>query len=78
MDLQALQLYACVSERTVRDWIRLDDNPLPATQVEKGKILIKRSRFDRWLEAHPFRPVEAVDLGRIVDEVMKDLQQRPN
>lgn len=78
MDLKAVQRYASVSERTVRDWIHLPQNPLPATQVEKGKFLIKRSYFDHWLEAHRYQPTEAVDLRRIVDEVMKDLGQRPN
>jgi excisionase family DNA binding protein len=78
MDLKSIQQYACVSERKVREWIHQHENPLPAAQVEKGKFLIKRSHFDRWLEAQAYRPNEAVDLGQIVDEVMKDLQQRPN
>jgi hypothetical protein len=74
MDLKALQQYACLSERTLRDWIRLAVNPLPAVQVEKGKLLVKRSQFDRWLEAHPYRGGEGQDLGRLVDDVMKDLK----
>lgn len=74
MDLRTLETYACVSERKVREWIHRPQNPLPAVQVERGKFLVKRSQFDRWLEAHPYRPDEAQDLGRIVDEVMKDLK----
>jgi len=77
MDLKAVQEYACVSERTVRDWIHLPQDPLPAVQVGKGKLLVKRSQFDRWLEAHPFRPPESIDVGRIVDEVINELT-RPN
>jgi excisionase family DNA binding protein len=78
MDLKTVQRYACVSERKVREWIHEQENPLPAVQVEKGKILIKRSNFDHWLEAHAYRQAEPVDLGRIVDEVLNDLKQRPN
>ena len=51
LDLKAItHQYACVSERTVREWIHRLKNPLPAVQVDK-KILIRRSVFDRWLEA---------------------------
>jgi hypothetical protein len=78
MDLKTVQRYACLSERKVRAWIHQQENPLPAVQVEKGKFLIKRSHFDRWLEAHAYQPNETVDLGRIVDEVMTDLKARPN
>lgn len=74
MDLKATQRYACVSERTVRDWIHRPQNPLPASQVENGKLLIKRSTFDRWLEAHPYTPVDSIDLSLIVNDVMKDLR----
>jgi excisionase family DNA binding protein len=66
MDLRSLQQYACVSERTLRVWVHLADNPLPATQVG-SKILIRRSDFDRWLEAHQ---IKQVDLGCIVDELV--------
>ena len=72
MDLKTVQQYACVSERTVRDWIHRAENPLPAVQVERGKLLIKRSQFDRWLESYRYEPR---DLGRIADEVMKDLKR---
>lgn len=72
MDLKAVQRYACVSERTVRDWIHRSHNPLPAVQVDK-KILIRRSQFDRWLEAHQIRPIAAADVGQIVDEMMTSL-----
>ena len=74
MDLKAVQRYACVSERTVRDWIHRPQNPLPASQVEKGKLLIKRSRFDHWLEAHPYISADAIDVSQVVDDVMKELR----
>ena len=65
LDLKALQQYACVSERTIREWIHRPLNPLPAVQVGR-KILVRRSAFDRWLNGHQFKPV---DLGCIVEEI---------
>jgi excisionase family DNA binding protein len=66
LDLKALQKYACISERTLREWVHRSVEPLPAVQVG-GKILVRRSEFDRWLEGHRVRPV---DLGCIVDEMV--------
>jgi hypothetical protein len=66
LDLKALQQYACVSERTIREWIHRPINPLPAARVST-KILVRRSAFDCWLESHH---VKAVDVSGIVDEIM--------
>jgi excisionase family DNA binding protein len=66
MDLKTLQRHACVSERTLREWIHRPFDPLPATRVGT-KILVRRSTFDRWLEAHE---VKHVDIGCIVDEMV--------
>jgi excisionase family DNA binding protein len=66
MDLKALRAYACVSERTLREWIHRPVNPLPASQVG-GKMLIRRSAFDSWLEEHQ---VKSVDVGCIVEELV--------
>jgi excisionase family DNA binding protein len=66
MDLKALTQYACVSERTLREWIHRATNPLPAAQVGT-KLLVRRSTFDRWLENHRLEPV---DVGCIVDEMV--------
>src|ERR1039458_7722806 len=51
LDLHALTKYAAVSERTIREWIHLSHNALPAVQVGK-KLLVRRSDFDAWLENH--------------------------
>jgi len=67
MDPRILQQYACVSERTLRDWIHRPENPLPAVQVG-SKILVRRSTFDQWLEDHL---VKNLDVGCIVDELVK-------
>ncbi len=66
LDLKALQGYACVSERTLREWIHRSANPLPAVRVDT-KILIRRTTFDQWLENHR---VQSVDVAYIVDEMV--------
>ena len=66
LDLRSLQQYACVSERTLREWIHRAVDPLSAVRVGT-KILVRRSVFDRWLEAHQ---VKNVDLSCIVDELV--------
>ena len=70
MDLKALQGYACVSERTLREWIHRAGDPLPASRVGT-KILIRRTVFDNWLEKHQVR---RVDIGGIVDELVGELR----
>ena len=66
LDLRTLQKYACVSERTLREWIHRPVNPLPAVQVGK-KILVRRTILDEWLERHL---IKKVDVSGIVDEIM--------
>lgn len=74
MDMKTLIRYACLSERTIREWVHLAQNPLPASQVGK-KLLFRRSTFDHWLEAHPFTPADAVDVSRIVDDVLVEFRK---
>jgi excisionase family DNA binding protein len=66
LDLKELQKYACVSERTLRDWVHRSINPLPAVRVG-SKILVRRSAFDGWLESHRIKPV---DVSCIVDALV--------
>ncbi len=66
LDLKALQRYACVSERTLREWVHRPIDPLPAARVG-AKILVRRGAFDRWLENHRLK---AIDVGCIVDELV--------
>jgi len=70
-DLQALQMYAAVSERTLREWIHRSEHPLPAVQVDK-KILVRKVEFDRWLEAHKIES-SALDINSVVDELVDEL-----
>jgi excisionase family DNA binding protein len=69
LGLRELSVYANVSERTLRSWIRAPRDPLPATKV-RGKILVRRSDFDRFLERHQVQPLAAIDVDRIVEEVL--------
>jgi hypothetical protein len=75
MDLKTAVKYACVSERLLREWIHRPVDPLPAVQVDHGKLLVKRPQFDRWLEAHPYVPIERVDVDQIVNDVLIDFKE---
>ena len=46
-DLKGLSVYSALAVPTLRDYIKTGS--LPCFKV-KGKILVKRSEFDRWLE----------------------------
>jgi len=69
-DLRALKGYACVSERTLREWIHRPVDPLPAVRVG-AKILVRRSAFDAWLGAHQ---VKRIDVDIIVEELVAGLE----
>jgi len=66
LDLKALTGYACVSERTLREWIHRPENPLPAVRVGT-KLLVRRTSFDQWLENHMLK---SVDVGCMVDAIL--------
>lgn len=71
LDLRGLAQYAAVSERTLRSWIHRAENALPAVRVE-GKILVRKSQFDVWLERYRLSSVAAVDVDAIVDALLRD------
>ena len=75
MDLKTIQTYACASERLIREWIHRPVDPLPASQPGGGKILVKRSHLDAWLEAHPYRPIDSIDVDGITDEIMDQFRK---
>jgi len=68
-DLRGLSAYSAMAVSTLRDYIRTGD--LPCFKV-KGKILIKKSEFDGWLES--FRYNKKQDLSAIVDGVIESLK----
>ena len=68
-DLKGLSEYAALAVPTLRDYIK--SGALPCFKV-KGKILVKRSEFDSWLERH--RVNKSQDLNRIVDDVLSSIK----
>ena len=75
MDLRTLQEYADASDRTIRDWIHLPMNPLPASQVAGGKIHVKRARFDIWFESHPYQAIDTIDVDGVANEIINQLRK---
>ncbi|MGI9071700.1 MAG: helix-turn-helix domain-containing protein [Bryobacteraceae bacterium] len=61
--------YASVCGRTLRSWLHSPTDPLPAVRVG-GKILIKRTELEAWLERHRIKPFTAVDVDGIVKTVL--------
>lgn len=72
MSVRQVTRYAAVSERTLRTWIHSPVNPLPAVRV-CGKILVRRSDLDEWLERRRIKPLESVDVDDIVEDVLQRL-----
>jgi hypothetical protein len=68
-DLRGLETYSALKVSTLRDYIRCAD--LPHYKL-KGKILIRKSEFDTWLEG--YRVNKKQDLDNIIHEVMGSLK----
>ena len=68
-DLRGLEAYSALKVPTLRDYIKSGD--LPCFKV-KGKILIRKSEFDTWLE--DYRVNRAKEINDIVDDVMSSLK----
>jgi excisionase family DNA binding protein len=71
LSLRQLTEYASVSERTLREWLHRQTDALPAVRVD-GKILVRRSQFDAWLEHHRIQPGALVDVDAIVNGLVRD------
>jgi hypothetical protein len=72
LDLRALTYYSTLSLRTLTRHLRDIEHPLPHYKV-RGKILVRRSEFDRWLEG--FRRHAQQDVPGLVDEVLAKFQR---
>jgi len=68
-DLKGLAVYSALAVPTLRSHIRSEG--LPCFMV-KGKIIIKKSEFDKWIESH--RVNKKQDLSKIVDGIVGSLQ----
>lgn len=62
-DLPGLEAYSSIKVPTLRDRIKHDG--LPAFKV-KGKILIKRSEFNAWMESYRIKGMDAQSIAREV------------
>ena len=71
LPLTALEKYAGLSVRTLRDHLTDPTHPLPCYRVG-GKILVRRSEFDAWIAK--YRAAGRTDVGAIVDEVLRDVR----
>ena len=69
LGLRELTYYANISERTIRSWIYSPSDPLPATKVG-GKVLIRKTDFNKYLERHRVRPLHTTDIDGLVRSVL--------
>jgi len=72
LSLRELTEYASVSERTLREWLHRSTDALPAVRVD-GKILVRKSEFDAWLERHRIQPDAPIDVDGFVNAVLRDM-----
>ncbi len=70
-DLRGLSAYSSLKVPTIRNYIKSGD--LPAFKL-KGKLLIKKSEFDQWIES--YRLNKKQKLAGIVDGVLGSLKTR--
>jgi hypothetical protein len=64
-----LSRYAALSEKTLRSWVYSPVDPLPAAKV-CGKVLVRKSVFDAYLERHKVKRLEEIDVDTIVRDVL--------
>ena len=72
LPLKALAVYAGLSVRTLRNCLADRAHPLACYRVG-GKILVRRSDFDRWVAAFRVAPA-AVSVDTLVDDVVAALR----
>ena len=89
LSLEALSEYSDMSVRKLRAYLTDPVHPLPHFRMKEplviqakdgrrravsGKILVRRSDFDRWMETYRHTP----DLDRLVDEVVAEFVREPS
>jgi len=72
LSLRTLASYSCVSVRKLREFLHHPLYPLPHYRVG-GKIVVRRSEFDRWMQQ--FRRRGDADVERVVSEVLRDIER---
>jgi len=68
-DLKHLSGYSCLAVPTLRDYLK---DGLPHFKL-KGKVLVKKSEFDAWLES--FRVDKNQELDAIVERAINSLSE---
>ncbi len=86
MSLETLSRYSDLSVRSLRAYLADPHQPLPhyrmkepyvirtasgKTRTISGKILVRKSDFDRWMEAYRYTP----DLDKLVEEVVSEFRR---
>jgi hypothetical protein len=66
-DLPRLSEYSCLGVGTIRDYIRCG---LPCFKL-KGKVLVKRTEFDTWIEQFRYGNKSVEDIANEVIESLK-------
>jgi hypothetical protein len=66
LDLRGLSVYSSLAVPTLRDYLR--EGRLPHYKL-KGKIIVKKSEFNSWLEN--YRVDKHEDLDDLVDDVVQ-------
>ena len=69
LDLRGLSEYSSLGVPTLRDYLR--SGGLPYFKL-KGKILVRLSEFNAWMESFKIEPKQELDL--LVDEVISSLK----
>lgn len=72
LPLTALAVYSGLSVRTLRNCLTDRSHPLACYRVG-GKILVRRSDFDRWVAPFRVSPA-AVSVDALVDDVVAALR----
>ena len=71
LSLRALAIYSGLSVRTLRKALADSVHPLPHYRPGGGKVLVRRSEFDRWMSRCRR---EGQDLDRMVSEALGGLK----
>ena len=86
LSLEALSRYVGLSVRSLRAYLTDPHAPLPCYRMKEphvtvtkagkrqtitGKILVRRSEFDAWMQRFKYTP----DLDKLVDEVVSEIRQ---
>jgi len=72
LSLKALAGYSGLSVRTLRSYLTDPFHPLPCYRVG-GKVLVRRSEFDRWITR--YRQEGREQLDALVEEIVSEVKQ---